>query len=89
MAQHKWEIMMDKKYSIVVKWQIGGDAVLSVGRKELHVEDSRWFYHQFVLGASHCEIRFENEVIVGPLLSKLTVWAPQLYMDGKKIKPVI
>jgi hypothetical protein len=86
MAEFRWKIELKKKHIIKVKWRISGNAELRLDRKDLLVDDSRTFLHSFLVDDTLCTIKFEWMDIGEPLYGKLPLWAPQLYIDDKKIK---
>jgi hypothetical protein len=86
MAEFRWKIELKKKHIIKVNWRISGNAELRLDRKNLIVDDSRTFFHSFLVDGTLCTIKFEW-IEVGPIYSKLPLWAPQLYIDDQKITP--
>jgi len=87
MAEFRWKFELKKKHIIKVTWRISGNAELRLDRKTLITDDSRTFFHSFLVDGALCTIKFEM-IEIGPMLySKLPIWAPQLYINEKKIKP--
>jgi hypothetical protein len=85
MAEFRWKIELKKKHIIKVTWRISGNAELHLDRKNLLVEDSRTFIHSFLVDGTLCTIKFEWIEIGQPPYGKLPLWAPQLYINDKKI----
>ena len=86
MAEFRWKVDLQKKYIIKVKWKISGNAELTLNRKKIYEDDSRTFFHSFLVDNTLCTIKFEWIEIGQPPYGKLPLWAPQLYINDKKIK---
>jgi len=85
MAEFRWKIELKKKHIIKVTWRILGNAELRVDRKNLLIDDSRTFIHSFLVDGTLCTVKFEM-METGPMYSNLPLWAPQLYINDKKIE---
>jgi hypothetical protein len=85
LAEFRWKIELKKKHVIKVTWRVSGNAELQLDRKNLITDDSRTFTHSFLVDGTLCTIKFERIEIGKPPYGKLPLWAPQLYINDKKI----
>ena len=86
MAEFRWKFELKKKHIVKVTWRISGNAELRLDRKNLITDDCRTFFHSFLVDGALCTIKFEM-IEIRSNYSKLPIWAPQLYINDKKIKP--
>lgn len=89
MAEFRWQFELKKKYILKVHRRIAGNAEVFLNRKKMFEDDSRTFSYYFLLDGVSCTIRFEMDQasVLGPLHPTMDLWAPQLYLDDKKVKP--
>ena len=85
MAEYRWKFDINQKHTVKVAWKISGDAVLHLDGKHIFEADSRLFNHEFFVDGVPCIVKFANEEVVYNF-SKLTIWAPQLFVNGNKLK---
>ena len=85
MAEWQWKFEIQKKHILKMKWVFSGMAVLTLDRKKLAEDDSKLFYHEFQVENSFCYVKFANEENTYNF-QKMTIWAPQFFVDGKFVK---
>ena len=85
MAEWQWKFELQKKHILKVKWTFFGMATMTLDRKILAEEDSKLFFHEFRVENAFCYVKFANEDQIFNY-QKLTIWAPQFFVDGKFVK---